>query len=148
MGKIIKYICISCVLLINTSIHAKSYPKPWDNGHLMVSNEHRYLKFENDTPFFWLGNTAWLLPERLNRDEASFFLEQCRQTEYNVIQIQVLNDIPSYNCYGKASMHNTDFDMQNMDKIDDYGYWDHLDYIIRLLKTMVFMWVWFVSGEV
>ena len=47
--------------------------KPWNNGRLTVSENHRYLVHQNGTPFFWLGNTAWLLPERLNQDEVEYF---------------------------------------------------------------------------
>ena len=31
---------------------------PWENGKLQVSEENRYLKHENGTPFFWLGETS------------------------------------------------------------------------------------------
>lgn len=70
----------------------------------MVSEEGRYLKHENGTPFFWLGETGWLLPQRLNRDEAEYYLEQCKQRGYNVIQVQTLNNVPSINTYGQYSM--------------------------------------------
>jgi len=52
---------------------------PWSHGKLMVSEEGRYLKHEDGTPFFWLGETGWLLPQRLDRDEASYYLEKCGQ---------------------------------------------------------------------
>ena len=74
---------------------------PWDNGKLVVSEEGRYLKHENGAPFFWLGETGWLLPERLNRDEAEYYLEQCKRRGYNVIQVQTLNNVPSMNIYGQ-----------------------------------------------
>ena len=77
---------------------------PWDNGKLVVSEEGRYLKHENGAPFFWLGETGWLLPERLNRDEAEYYLEQCKRRGYNVIQVQTLNNVPSMNIYGQYSM--------------------------------------------
>ena len=77
---------------------------PWSNGKLVVSEEGRYLKHENGTPFFWLGETGWLLPERLNRDEAEYYLEQCKRRGYNVIQVQTLNNVPSMNIYGQYSM--------------------------------------------
>ena len=67
---------------------------PWNNGKLVVSEEGRYLKHENGTPFFWLGETGWLLPERLNRDEAEYYLEQCKRRGYNVIQVQTMNNVP------------------------------------------------------
>ena len=41
--------------------------KLWDNGRLRVSDNQRFLQFENGKPFFWLGETAWLMPERPRR---------------------------------------------------------------------------------
>ena len=32
---------------------------PWNNGKLMVSEEGRYLKHENGTPFFFHYTTEW-----------------------------------------------------------------------------------------
>lgn len=74
---------------------------PWANGRLTVSANHRYLQFENGKPFFWLGDTGWLMPERLDRDEAAYYLQQCRRAGYNMVQVQVLNAMPSYNIYGQ-----------------------------------------------
>ena len=103
---------------------------PWDNGKLVVSEEGRYLKHENGAPFFWLGETGWLLPERLNRDEAEYYLEQCKRRGYNVIQVQTLNNVPSMNIYGQYSMIDG-YDFKNINQKGVYGYWDHMDYIIR-----------------
>ena len=70
------------LLLLTVAMPASAQKKtqktyiPWNNGKLMVSEEGRYLKHENGTPFFWLGETGWLLPQRLNRDEAEYYLEQ------------------------------------------------------------------------
>ena len=36
--------------------------KPWSHGRLKVSKENRYLMNADGTPFFWLGDTGWLLP--------------------------------------------------------------------------------------
>ena len=103
---------------------------PWDNGKLIVSEEGRYLKHENGAPFFWLGETGWLLPERLNRDEAEYYLEQCKRRGYNVIQVQTLNNVPSMNIYGQYSMIDG-YNFKNINQKGVYGYWDHMDYIIR-----------------
>ena len=81
---------------------AKTYI-PWENGKLQVSDEGRYLRHENGTPFFWLGETGWLMPERLNRDEVNYYLQKCKEAGYNMVQVQVLNSVPSYNIYGKSS---------------------------------------------
>lgn len=96
------------LLTMATSVAAQKKTQktyiPWNNGKLVVSEEGRYLKHENGTPFFWLGETGWLLPERLNRDEAEYYLEQCKRRGYNVIQVQTLNNVPSMNIYGQYSM--------------------------------------------
>ena len=108
---------------------AKTYI-PWENGKLQVSDEGRYLRHENGTPFFWLGETGWLMPERLNRDEVNYYLQKCKEAGYNMVQVQVLNSVPSYNIYGKSS--NPDgWNFKNIDKKGEYGYWNHMDYIIR-----------------
>lgn len=103
---------------------------PWSNGKLIVSEEGRFLKHENGTPFFWLGDTGWLLPQRLNRDEVEFYLENCKNAGYNVIQVQTLNSVPSINFYGQMS-HIDGYNFKNIDQKGVYGYWDHMDYIIR-----------------
>jgi hypothetical protein len=36
--------------------------KPWENGKLKVSDNQRFLMHENGQPFFWQGETGWLLP--------------------------------------------------------------------------------------
>jgi len=103
---------------------------PWDNGPLKVSEDEHFLKHSNGAPFFWLGETAWLLPQRLNREEVEFYLEKCRINGFNVVQIQVLNDVPSINSYGQYSMNNG-FNFGNIDIKGKYGYWDHMDYIVK-----------------
>ncbi|MBE6280646.1 MAG: DUF4038 domain-containing protein [Bacteroides sp.] len=103
---------------------------PWNNGKLVVSEEGRYLKHENGTPFFWQGETGWLMPQRLNRDEVSYYLEKCKQAGYNMVQVQVLNSVPSYNVYGQAS-HIDGYNFKGINRKGVYGYWDHMDYIIE-----------------
>ena len=103
--------------------------RPWDNGRLRVSADGRFLMFDNGRPFFWLGDTGWLMPERLNRDEAEYYLSRCEAAGYNVVQVQVINGIPAFNVYGQMSMP-AGFDFSAVDRKGVYGYWDHMDYII------------------
>jgi len=123
------------ILFISCALQAQTKPTkhPWDNGKLVVSENHRYLQHENGTPFFWLGDTGWLLPERLNRDEADFYLGECSKNGYNVVQVQTINDVPGFNAYGQSSMPEG-FDFKNIDKKGVYGYWDHMDYIVKMAE--------------
>lgn len=102
----------------------------WKHGKLKVSKENRYLMNEDGTPFFWLGDTGWLLPERLDRDEADYYLSHCRQAGYNVVQVQTMNGAPTMNAYGQYSLIDG-FNFKDINKKGVYGYWDHMDYIIK-----------------
>ena len=100
--------------------------KLWDNGRLRVSDNQRFLQFENGKPFFWMGETAWLMPEHLNREEVRYYLKTCREAGYNMAQVQVLNDVPAFNIYGVPSHDKQGHLLTNV----PYSYWDHLDYIV------------------
>ena len=104
--------------------------KPWDNGRLMISSNNRYLQFENGSPFFWLGDTGWLVPQHLDRSEVEYYFNKCRRAGYNMVQIQVMDAVPSYNIYGQQSW-SYGWDFTKSDAEGVYSYWDHLDYIVR-----------------
>lgn len=103
---------------------------PWKNGALRVSDNQRYLVHTNGKPFFWQGETGWLMPERLNRDEAGFYLSRCAQAGYNVVQVQTVNGVPAYNVYGQSS-HPFGYDFSGINRPGVYGYWEHMDYIVK-----------------
>jgi len=123
------------LLMAGTAMAAKKQIyKPWSNGALKVSDNQRYIVHEKgNVPFFWMGNTAWLLPERLDRDEVEYYLTKEREAGYNVEQIQVLNGIPTFNIYGHAA-NNAEFDFSKVSKPGVYGYWEHLDYIVDVAE--------------
>ena len=123
-------------VLLTLGLQAADIQKPWANGRLKVSANHQYLVHENGTPFFWLGNTAWLLPERLNRDEVEFFLTREHEQGYNVEQIQVLDsNYPTYNVFGQQAFDDS-FEFDAYTRPSVYGYWDHLDYIVNMAERM------------
>lgn len=70
---------------------------------------------ENGTPFFWLADTGWLLPERTGRDDVIYYLDSCQEQEYNVVLVQTVNDVPAVNAYGEKSMPDG-FDFSEIDK--------------------------------
>ena len=54
---------------------------------LKVSENHRFLVTEDGRPFFWLGDTAWELFHRLNREEASRYLETARKRDSRLFKL-------------------------------------------------------------
>lgn len=95
-----------------------------------MSANGRFLQHENGTPFFWLGETAWLFPSRLDRDEAAYYIGETAKNGYNVIQISVLHGLNAMNAYGHAALPNG-FDFKDIDKEGEYNYWKHVDYIVQ-----------------
>ena len=126
MKRILMMLCLMLSIL-----SAQAANKPWDNGKLKVSDNQRYLQFENGQPFFWLGETGWLLPERLDRAEAEWYLQSCAKAGYNVVQVQTIDGVPAYNIYGQMS--NIDgWNFKDINQKGVYGYWDHMDYIVDM----------------
>lgn len=103
---------------------------PWSHGRLSAGKEGRFLQHEDGTPFFWLADTGWLLPEKLTREEVSYYLDRCADAGFNVVQIQAVNNVPAVNAYGFRS-HPDSYDFTNVDKDGQDGYWGHMDYIVN-----------------
>lgn len=115
------------LLAVITATHGAE--RPWSHGPLRVSDNGLYLQHTDGTPFFWLGDTGWLLPERLDRDEAAYYLRRAAGAGYNVVQVQTINGVPAMNIYGRLS-HPDGWDFSAVDRPGEYGYWDHMDHII------------------
>lgn len=96
-------------------------------GRLRVAENRRYLEYEDGTPFFYLGDTAWELFHRLNREEAVRYLANRAGKGFTVIQAAVLSelgglDVP--NAYGDLPLAD-----RNPDKPNE-AYFRHVDYIV------------------
>src|SRR6478752_3886677 len=73
---------------------------------LAVSANHRFFVNEKGEPFFWLGDTGWLLFSKLTREEAEKYLEDRRKKGFNVIQVMVLHSVAAVNVYGDSALKN------------------------------------------
>ena len=107
-----------------------SHAKTWD---LQVSSNQRFLQYTDGAPFFWLGDTGWLLPQNLDRGEAKNYLQNAAKNGFNVVQVQTICGVPCINAYGQYS--NDRYEPWNMSRFDNsattYTYWDHMDYIVE-----------------
>ncbi len=93
---------------------------------LMVSDNHRYL-LDDGAPFFWLGDTAWELFHRLDRDEADLYLRDRAVKGYNVIQAVALAEFDGLtepNRYGHLPLIDQDPARPNE------AYFEHVDWIV------------------
>lgn len=105
---------------------------------LRISANHRYFTDEKGNPFFWLGDTGWLLFSKLTREEAETYLENRKQKGFNVIQVMVLHTVSAANVYGDSALVNKNVAKpltpagNNFANAAEYDYWDHVDYIVDL----------------
>jgi hypothetical protein len=57
---------------------------------LQVSENGRHLIDRDGKPFFWLGDTAWLLFQMTTRDDAEWYLKTRAEQGFTVIQAAVV----------------------------------------------------------
>lgn len=104
---------------------------------LKISENSRFLMDENGDPFFWLGDTGWLLFSKLNRDEAEVYLDNRAEKGFNVIQVMVLHELKVVNFYGDSALVNLDAAKPNItpgnsfENAEEYDFWDHVDYVVN-----------------
>lgn len=118
------------LLILSFAVSAQNKKLPWENGKLQVTANKRFLQHENGTPFFWLGDTGWLAASRLTQDGMDFYFNTLKNKGFNVVQVSILHEIPFYNIYGKPALPYG-FDFSKVGVSPEYGYWDHLDYMVK-----------------
>lgn len=100
----------------------------FSHGKLMVSENKRFLVFEDGMPFFYLGDTAWELFHRLNKEETETYLENRREKGFTVIQAVVLAEydgLNTPNVEGERPLIDND-----PTKINE-AYFRHVDWVIK-----------------
>ncbi len=100
---------------------------------LKVSENRRFLITEVGEPFFWLADTAWELFHRLNRQEASLYLETRAKQGFNVVQAVALAELDGLNtpnAYGDTPLAATDLSQPND------AYFDHVEWIVKKADSL------------
>lgn len=100
---------------------------------LKVSDNHRFLVKEDGTPFFYLGDTAWELFHRLNKEEADRYLEDRARKGFTVIQAVVLAELDGLhtpNAYGHKPLEDDD------PSKPVEAYFQHVDAIVAKAESL------------
>ncbi|UCH15393.1 MAG: DUF4038 domain-containing protein, partial [Bacteroidales bacterium] len=134
------------ILTVLLSVACTSPVQNISPGRIMISDNNRYFTDENGDPYFWLGDTGWLLFAKLNRQDAEKYLENRSRNGFNVIQVMVLHTLSVVNVYGDSALVNKDVSMpritrgNNFEDAEQYDYWDHVDFIIdRAAEKNIYM---------
>ncbi len=129
-----------------TASLASAAPAP---QQIKVSDNKRFLVTGDGQPFFWLGDTAWELFHRLNREDADAFLKNRADNGFTVIQAVALAEFDGLtepNANGHLPLTGNDPAKPAVKDGPDNDYWDHVDYIVdkanALGLTMGFLPTW------
>lgn len=105
----------------------------WALPRLKVTADGRYLQQESGKPFFYLGDTAWELFHRLNREEATLYLNNRAQKGFTVIQAVVLAQLGGLT----VPNANGDLPLQNGDPAKpNEAYFRHVDFIVNKAEEL------------
>ncbi|MDB4582153.1 glycoside hydrolase family 140 protein [Draconibacterium sp.] len=128
-----KTLLILPVVFLMFIVNAQQPPETWK---LKVSDNGRYLQYQDGKPFFWLGDTGWLLFSKVNREEADNYLTDRADKGFNVIQVMVLHSLNAKNIYGDSALIGQNVanplitDGNAFEDATQYDYWDNVDYIV------------------
>lgn len=122
-------------------------------GPIRISENGRHFIDRNGQPFFWLGDTAWLMPQKARREDVDLYLETRARQGFTVIQVavamaeeritgsliadEIVAGVAAPNAYGHPAFIENDpgrpRSTPGSDAVNatEYDYWDHLDDIVR-----------------
>jgi len=118
--------------------------------NLKVSDNNRFLVYEDGTPFFPMGDAGWKLPWGLNRQEAPNYLQIRKDQKFNVIYtvafpMDIYDQHEITNVYGDQPfvIVSGKFDPtqpittsgNDPNNATQYDYWDNLEYVIDTAAT-------------
>lgn len=109
---------------------AQAAPAP---ASLKISENKRFLITGEGKPFFWLGDTAWELFHRLDRDETIRYLDTRARQGFTVIQAVALAELDGLNqpnALGHRPLIDNDPARPDVKDGPDNDYWDHVDFVI------------------
>lgn len=135
IGSSIAIVCaLAWTLVAATTGQAQTAP-----AQLKIDDQHRFLVTGDGQPFFYLGDTAWELFHRLDRQSADRYLEHRARHGYTVIQavaLAELNGLDDPNPYGHRPLIDHDPTRPDVHEGPDNDYWDHVDYIVHKANSL------------
>jgi hypothetical protein len=100
---------------------------------LDVSDNKRFLMYSDGEPFFYLGDTAWELFHRLDREDADRYLQDRAAKRFTVIQAVVLAErdgLAVPNPYGHTPLRGNDPTQPNE------PYFQHVDHVVNKAQEL------------
>src|SRR5688500_14310409 len=124
-----KYL-LACILFANATLQAQS---------LKISPDKRFIVNGKGDPFFYLGDTAWELFHRLNREEAERYLKDRAAKGFTVVQAVAIAELDGHtdpNPYGHLPMVDLDPARPAVKDGPANDYWDQVDFIVKTANSL------------
>ena len=124
------------LLAVAVSLATLATAAPWSAGPLRVAPDGQSFQQADGAPFFWLGDTAWLITQKLNRDEVKAYFANRQAKGFNVVQACVLQFLNDKSFNGSTALVGENIARLNVtpgaDPADpaQYDYWDHVDHVV------------------
>ena len=96
-------------------------------GPILVSANHHFLQYADGAPFFWQGDTGWLLFGKLDRAETEKYLDDRQRKGFNVIQVMLLHTPRMKTAAGAPALIDGD---PGEPDLTQGSYWDHVDWVL------------------
>ncbi len=128
---------LAALLMLTSSGLASEAPRA-----LKVSPNGRFLITADGRPFFWLGDTAWELFHRLNREDANRYLTHRSAQGFTVIQavaLAELDGLDAPNAYGHRPLVDHDPARPDVKDGPANDYWDHVDHVVGRANALGLM---------
>lgn len=93
-----------------------------------MSDNGRFLVYEDGSPFFYLGDTAWELLFRLKLEDALHFLEDRAEKGFTIVQVMTIPEVQGLtrpNAYGERVLLDGDSARPNE------AFFRHLDDVVE-----------------
>ena len=115
-------------------------------GEFGISEFHRHITLSGE-PFFWLGDTVWLLAQMPTNEELELYLKTRAEQGFTVIQLTaVMGEERVWGTLRKTSRDDLPFidgdvsrpaTTEGTDPKNDkaYDYWDHLDHVLDRIRA-------------
>lgn len=99
--------------------------------NIRIAENHHYFT-AGGKPFFWLGDTGWLLFSKLKREDAEKYLDIRSRQGFNVIQVMVLHSLGETDAYGDSALTNKNITKPAVDADKSLNnYWNNIDWVIN-----------------
>jgi hypothetical protein len=123
------------IIVLSLTAAALSAPPP----RLKISENRRFIVKEDGSPFFYLGDTAWELFHRLNREDATKYLEHRANNGFTVIQAVAIAELDGHkdpNAYGHLPLIDMDAARPDVKDGPENDYWDQVDFTVDKANSL------------